>query len=271
MTRPDTPLETAERDSDLAQDLALARELGAFAAALALDLQRRGVTVEHKPDGSPVTNADKEVERQLRDRLAAQRPHDAILGEEFGRSGSSSRCWVLDPIDGTSSFIAGRPTWGNHIALDVDGDIVLGVITRPIRGEIFWAARGGGAFRGTLDGSAAPSRLRVSTRGELASCQIACWTPSNHAHRRCLEREQLWVEANLDAVLRLCQGELDGVVVTDSMPWDHAPCVILVQEAGGRFSDEHGGRRLDLAELRLSNGSIHDALVALLDGGAKKG
>jgi len=267
MTRPDTLPET----TDLASDLSLARELGAFAAALALDLQRRGVTVERKPDGSPVTSADKEVEEQLRAILATRRPDDAILGEEFGPSGSSSRCWVLDPIDGTSSFIAGRPTWGNHIALDVDGEIVLGVITRPIRGEIFWAARGGGAFRGALDGSQAPSPLRVSTRRELATCQIGCWAPSSHAHVVRLKRERLWVESNLDAVLRLCQGELDGVVVTESMPWDHAPCVILVQEAGGRFSDERGGRRLDLSEVRLSNGSIHDALVALLDGTGAKG
>src|SRR6187399_2566548 len=113
MSRTDAPFET----TDLASDLALARELGALAATLSLELQRRGVTVEHKPDGSPVTSADKAVEQMLRAVLAERRPEDAILGEELGHSGSSARCWVLDPIDGTTSFIAGRPTWGNHVAL----------------------------------------------------------------------------------------------------------------------------------------------------------
>jgi histidinol-phosphatase len=249
----------------LAEDLALARRLAELAARIALDYQRRGVVAEKKADGSVVTEADREVERALRAIVAAERPEDAMLGEELGASGESSRRWIFDPIDGTSNFVGGKPEWGNHIALEQDGRIVLGIITRPLLGRLWWATRGGGAHRAEISSSAAPVRIRVSTRSALREARVSLWAPATDARVVRLKRDASWQTPNLDAVLRVAEGELEAVVDPTAKPWDHAPGVIIVEEAGGRFSDRLGGSRIDLGEGRFSNGHVHAELVSALD------
>ena len=251
-------------DETFDDDLELAHRLALVAGELALDYFRRGVGVTLKADGSAVSEADVEIERALRALLTRHRPDDAVLGEELGSSGSSSRRWLIDPIDGTSEFVVGRPEWGTHIALQQAGDVVLGVITRPVLGCVWWASRGRGAYRAGTGSQARPVRLQVSPATELRGSRVTAWADDRSATVVSLKENAVWVEPDLGAILRVAEGELEGVVDPSGKAWDHAPLVVLVEEAGGRFSDSHGGRRLDRGEGRFTNGHVHSQLEQVL-------
>src|SRR5437773_10295407 len=121
----------------------------------ALDLR-----VETKPDLTPVSDADRAVEDQIRGTLKRARPRDAVLGEEYGRTGYGRRCWVIDPIDGTKNFVRGVPVWATLIAL-MDGDeVVVGMVSAPSLARRWWAARGAGTWTGRSLAKA--SRCQVS-------------------------------------------------------------------------------------------------------------
>jgi len=248
--------------ASFAEDLAFARRLADVASALAIEYFRRGVAVRLKPDGSPVSEADVAVERRLRQLIAEQRPLDGVLGEELGETGSTTRRWVLDPIDGTSHFVAGRPHWGTHVALELEGEIVVGVITRPVLGTSWGASRGAGAHR---SGSAPnTSRLAVSRVSELRESRVTLWTHAEDPTIQRLARHSRWIHPDLDCLLRVAEGELEALVDRSGKPWDLAPAVVIVEEAGGRFSDRSGGRRLDLGDGLFSNGLIHEQLEQFL-------
>jgi histidinol-phosphatase len=251
-------------ESSFSDDLALARQLAALASEVALDYFHRGVSTEYKPDGTPVSQADLEIERSLGDFLARRRPGDAVFGEELGARGHSSRRWLFDPIDGTSNFVAGSSQWGTHVALQYERQIVLGIITRPVLGLSWWACRGCGAYRSGASKGSDAVRLHVSTKSILMASRVTMWTHEDDPMVARLKQSAAWVEPDLDAILRLAEGELDAVIDRLGKPWDHAPAVVLVQEAGGAFSDSQGGHRIDLGEGRYTNGLIHDQLDALL-------
>jgi histidinol-phosphatase len=246
---------------DLAADLALARDLAARADATARVELATGVRTEHKADGTPVTNVDLAVDRMLVDGLGAARPDDAILSEESGPHGTGARRWILDPIDGTFNLVAGHRHWGTHVALEIDGVVVVGVITRPQLDTHWWATLGGGAYR--ADGGGAPQRLAVSTRAELASAQIRLW---NHdvEHEARLRRATLWTDADMNDILGVAEGHCDAVVGSPGEIWDHAPNQLIVEEAGGRFRDDLGGRRIDVGRAHYTNGVIDAVLAELL-------
>jgi histidinol-phosphatase len=246
-------------------DLDVARQLAILACDIALHYFHRGVSADTKPDGTPVTVADREIEQTLLGALTRFRPEDAVLGEEFGARGASSRRWVLDPIDGTSNFVSGNSQWGTHVALEVDERIVLGVITRPAQGLSWWACRGCGAYRSEIAPGSTDVRLHVSTRAELSASRVTVWTNESDPVLDRLRRQTQWVEPSLDAILRLAEGGLEAVIDRSGKPWDHAPAVVLVEEAGGTFSDSSGGHRVDRGEGRFSNGLIHAELNALLE------
>lgn len=254
-------------EAALDEDLAFARHLAQVASELSLEYLQRGVTAQLKPDGSPVTNADVEVERRLRQLIAEHRPGDGVLGEELGETGSVARRWVLDPIDGTRNFVEHRPLWGNHVALEVAGEIVVGVITRPVLGSSWWARRGGGAHRTDSAPAAGERRLSVSKVDSLRSGRVSLWMyePDLALEQR-VNRHCQCVEPSLDSLLRLAEGHLEALVDSSGRPWDLAPAVVLVEEAGGRYSDRAGGRRLDLGGGRFSNGHVHSELEELLSG-----
>ncbi|MEO8185505.1 MAG: inositol monophosphatase family protein [Deltaproteobacteria bacterium] len=246
-------------------DLALARELAARAAEVALRYFRRPLNVRFKPDGTKVTDADLAVEACLLDTLARDRPDDAVLSEERGQIGNADRTWILDPIDGTSIFAEGHPRhWGTHIALQVGEQVVLGVITRPVTGDCWWATKGGGAHRGSLQPSTSDQLLRVSKTPHFRESTVAFWAETADARRRrdLLQAKANLVEATMDCILEVAAGELDLAICDASCPWDLAPGVILVEEAGGRFTDPVGGRRLDTGEGWYSNSLVHDAAQA---------
>jgi histidinol-phosphatase len=244
----------------LSDDLSLAIELGQLASEIALPIFRRGVVPKKKPDGSLVTEADVEVERRLVEILVERRPHDAVLGEEGGARGSSRRCWIIDPIDGTSFFASGQPSWGTHVALEQDGELQLGLITRPVRGEQWWAWRGGGAHRGALGSTTSLERLRVSESSDAVQARVMRWGRDDALCGRFLIDRNRWVDAAVDGVLELASGRIDALLDCDGFAWDLAPAVLIVEEAGGRFVDRDGGRRLDRIGGWFTNGRVHAAL-----------
>jgi histidinol-phosphatase len=257
---------TEQQNAPFADDLALALSLADEASALALDCLRAGVVTSQKPDGSVVTDADVAVERMLVAALASLRPFDAILGEELGAVGSGHRRWILDPIDGTRGFIAGRSDWGVHIALESEGRIVVGVVTRPASSRRWWASRGNGAYVGQLATADPVRRLQVTERATLDDALVSGWLSDDDPARARLRSLPSFVEPrDLDEIIRVAEGQLDALVDgTNSQIWDRAPLAVLVEEAGGRYRDRVGGQNLFLSGGFFTNGHIDSALDAHL-------
>jgi histidinol-phosphatase len=220
-------------DGDLDLALALADE----ADALTLPAFDAGAAATAKADGTPVTETDGVVERVLRERLAAERPADRVLGEELGEAGSGERQWVLDPLDGTEWFARGIPVWGTLIALqDASGPLVAVISAPPLRRR-WWAARGQGAFR---DGQ----RIHVSAVATVAEAFVA------HANLYLgfdIDADPLLRAARLSGgyesflALTLCaEGAVDAAVVPRGFLWDLLAAQLIVEEAGGTFTDFDG-------------------------------
>jgi histidinol-phosphatase len=246
-------------------DLELALELTGIAAEIALPRFRdRDFTVTIKPDGSPVTDVDQAVERALRERIAQRRPHHAVLGEEYGASGESEWCWYLDPIDGTSRFVDGNPNWMTFVALGRGTEITLGAVGVPGRSELWWAARGEGAFR---DGD----ELAVSTTAQLGDAIVNDdWrgTLENGIPGRPLtavaERARGVRPREGHGFLAVAAGLADVALSGGGYAWDYAAPKLIVEEAGGRFSDLAGRSRIDSRNALVTNGLLHDEVLAVV-------
>lgn len=246
---------------ELAEDLHVAHAMADQAAVVAMSyFGSPDLVAETKDDLSPVTEADRAVEVLLREILAERRPDDAVLGEEFGETGSSTRRWVLDPIDGTNFFAEGSPDWRVQIALEDDGEIVVAVVDMPAAGVRWWATRGGGTYERAADG--AVTRLSVSETSSMSDAVITCY-PDEVASRLPRDAElRSWQRLSLPEVIR---GDIDAFYVDCCQIWDHAPWVLLVEEAGGRFTDHHGGRSPAKRGGLYSNAAVHDALLLAIE------
>jgi histidinol-phosphatase len=247
---------------DGVDDLHLALHTSDLAAELALAYFASGVFTSLKADGTPVTEADRAVERLLRQTLLAAHPEDAFLGEELGRIGEADRVWILDPIDGTRFFSRGDPNWRIHIALQVQGTTEVALVTAPALGRCWWATRGGGSFESSWprDGSTT-RRLEVSTTSTLADAVLAA--VDDECTARLPQTAARAPESPLPLV-ELVRGEIDGFLAECCQVWDHAPWVLLVEEAGGRFTDRTGGHAADQGGGLYSNASLHSPLLASL-------
>jgi histidinol-phosphatase len=248
---------------DHTDDLQLAFDTADRAAELALAHFAAGVAVTLKADGSPVTEADRAVERLLRETLSEARPDDAFLGEELGRLGASDRVWILDPIDGTGFFSRGDPNWRIHIALEVEGTTELAVVTAPALGRCWWATRGGGAFESSWPrgDKTDTRRLAVSTTSVVADAVLEALDDESRAR---LPPSAARPPASPLPLVELVRGEIDAFLVERYFKWDHAPWVLLVEEAGGRFTDPTGGRASDQGGGLYSNAALHRELLAAL-------
>jgi histidinol-phosphatase len=236
-------------------DLELALELADAADAISLPGFRSGIVVETKPDLTPVTEADRGVEAELRRLLAAERPGDAILGEEEGTSGGGPRRWILDPIDGTRNYARGVPVWATLLALEDDGVVRLGVVSAPALDRRWWAERGQGAFAGG-------ERLAVSSvaRVEDAVLSFAYEDGVPDLARRAWHVRGL---GDFWAHMLVAEGAVDGAVDASGVrEWDLASVQVIVEEAGGRFSDFSGVPRIDGPGAITSNGLLHDDLLS---------
>ena len=255
----------------LEQDLALAHELAD--AADAITLERFGaldLVVESKPDLTPVSDADTAVERAVRRLLASRRPGDAVLGEEDGETGTGPRRWVVDPVDGTKNFVRGVPVWATLVALQEDGVVTAGVVSAPALGRRWWAARGTGAHTG---GALARSRqLRVSAVGELADASVAYssltgWEEQGRLPGLLQVSRGVWrtrAYGDFWSHVLVAEGAVDASFEPEVSLWDLAPLQVVVEEAGGRFTDLAGVARPDGGSAVCSNGRLHEALLAAL-------
>lgn len=245
------------------QDLTeFALSLARAAGRLTLDHFRKDVEVERKHDGTPVTVADRAAEAFVRAELARRFPADAIVGEEGDdRPGTSGRRWIIDPIDGTKSFIHGVPLYTTLLAVEDQEGPAVGVIVVPALGEAVWAGRGIGCWH---DGAPA----RVSSTTQLADATICTsgidgW-PSE-MRDRLLDLPVLlrtWGDGYGYALV--ATGRVDAMVDPDASLWDLAPMPVIVHEAGGRFTALDGTASLTAGSGLATNGALHDAVLAAL-------
>lgn len=238
----------------MSPDLALAHRLADRADEIALARFRaRDLVVETKPDLTPVTDADRAVESALREILAAERPQDAVLGEEYGAS-EGARRWIVDPIDGTRNYSRGIPVWATLIALEEDGAIRLGVVSSPALGRRWHAERGSGAWSGS-------DRIRVSSVrfADDAVLSFALEQPLPTLATRAWHARgygDFWSH------MLVAEGAVDGAIDAIGVSvWDLAPIQVIVEEAGGRFSDFAGASRIDGGTAISSNGHLHQLLL----------
>jgi histidinol phosphatase-like enzyme (inositol monophosphatase family) len=264
---------------DYRGELAFALEIARAAGAATLAyFQGAELGAELKGDGSDVTRADREAEQLLRERIRARFPDDGILGEEHGEEpGASGRRWVLDPIDGTFSFVHGVPLYCNLVALEDAGRAVVGVCNMPALGEAVTAARGAGAtwHRDGRD----PVPARVSSTARLADATV-CFTGAGYFHQMghgellarlfdATRRTRGWGDGY--AFLLVATGRADAAVEPGLHPWDYAPFVPILEEAGGRFTDFEGRPFDGVSTALAANRALHAELLALAtDSGAPR-
>jgi histidinol-phosphatase len=248
---------------DMSPDLELALRLADAADAISLARFRaRDLVVETKPDSTPVTEADTAVEHELRAMLGVERRRDAILGEEQGASGSGRRRWILDPIDGTRNYSRGIPVWATLIALEEDGRVVLGVVSAPALHRRWWAERGSGAHAG--DDQVHVSKVR---RPEDAVMSFALEQPLPGLAARAWHARAY---GDFWSHMLVAEGAIDGAIDAIGVSvWDLAAVQVIVEEAGGTFTDFHGEHRIDGGSAISSNGQLHAALLEAVGGRAQ--
>jgi histidinol-phosphatase len=225
------------------------------------------LVVDTKPDLTPVSAADREVEEALRARLAEARPEHGVLGEEFGPSGAagSDWRWLVDPIDGTKNYVRGIPVFATLLALQHGSETVVGVVSAPALGRRWWAARGEGGYA-----NGRPARVSqvadlsdallsyddmVAFDGRGQSRQFvdlarACWRARSYS--------DFWGH------MLVAEGAAEVMVQaeTGAKVWDLAPLQVIVEEAGGRFTDLAGNPGPDGGTAISSNGLLHDQILA---------
>ena len=251
-------------DLDFAHRLADAADAISTARFRANDLR-----VATKADRSHVTDADQAVERAIRELIAAERPGDAIFGEEFGVEGDSARQWIIDPIDGTANYLRGVPLWGTLIALSVDGEVVAGVASMPALGQRWWAAKGEGAWKRGAGRHAEPERLHVSATSALDEASVSFqsihqWRDAGYLDQLLALLEGVWRDrayGDLWAYTLLAEGLIDAVGEFGVKAYDVAPLQLIVEEAGGRFSSATGESGPWHGSAVASNGLLHDELL----------
>ncbi|HLT66392.1 MAG TPA: inositol monophosphatase family protein [Microbacterium sp.] len=255
----------------LADDLAFALRLADAADEQTMSrFDRTDLAVSLKADRSHVTEADLAAERAIRALIEAERPGDAVFGEEYGAT-EGERRWIIDPIDGTANFLRGVPAWGTMIALEIGGVISAGVVSMPAMGRRWWAANGLGAF---TDGD---RRISVSTvdaldEASLSFQSIGQWRDAGHLDALLALQERVWRDrayGDIWAYMLLAEGRLDIVGEFDVKEYDIAAAAAIVREAGGRFTSLEGSDTLDTLSAIASNGVLHDAVLAALAEGSE--
>lgn len=242
--------------------------------------QSSSLEVEEKPDGSPVTEADRAVEDFLRREISCRWPEDAIVGEERDdHSGTSGRTWYIDPIDGTKSFAHGVPLYSTLLALCDEQGPAIGVISLPALGERVAAARGKGCFHNG-------EKCQVFRSSQQGKSKVLCMSGMEY-----LSQEAKLRLAKSPYVLRtwgdaygyflVATGKIPAMIDDTMCPWDVAPLAVIIPEAGGRIttwagsaiggSDIGGSDIESTASVLATNGEVHDELLKLLGGSEKHG
>lgn len=254
---------------DLDAELALAARLADLADSITRPaFAQRAFSVSRKADATEVTDIDRACEAALAGVLGAERPDDGVFGEEHGHQGAgeATATWIIDPIDGTSGFVRGLPIWGTLIALVVDGHPVVATVSAPALDRRWWAHRGGGAF---VNGQ----RCRVSAVSSLHEAQVSVtinrgWdevglvdalTSIALDARRARSLGDFWQH------MLVAEGALDVAIdAVGVAEHDVAAVRLIVEEAGGTFTDREGVRAHDRGTAISTNGLLHDEVLRRL-------
>ncbi len=244
----------------------LAVEAAHKAGQLALRYFNGEYTVEWKSDCSPVTVADREAEQLLRQTLLGAFPNDGFLGEEFGDTpGSSGFRWIIDPIDGTRSFVRGIPLWATLVGLEYKGEPIAGIADAAALGHSYRALRGEGAYRNDRC-------IRVSDVAEMSQALVFYSSLSWFIKAG---RQETFIElvrrsdrtrgfGDFYGFVLVAQGSGELMVEHGVHAWDVAAIKPIIEEAGGRFSDWNGAPNIHSPDVIVSNGKLHDEALALL-------
>ena len=251
-------------------ELAFALTLADRADAISLSrYQALDLEITTKPDNSPVTDADKAIERAIIDAIATKYPSDGVVGEEFGTSGSKDRYWVIDPIDGTKNFLRGVPTWATLIALVDNDEVVASVVSSPALYRRWYASVGGGAF--VTEGASAPRKLSVSKVSQLADASITYsdfqgWGARRQAFEKLLDGA--WRTRGLGdfwSHMLVAEGAVDVAIEPSLALWDMAALDLIVREAGGRFTSLDGVDGPFGPNAISTNGALHGAILEAIN------
>ncbi len=258
MTGYSDDLRLAHMMADSADDLTMRR-------FRAVDLR-----VDTKPDLTPVSDADRTVEETIRSTLRRARPRDAVVGEEFGETGYGARSWIVDPIDGTKNYVRGVPVWATLIALMDRGQVVVGVVSAPALGRRWWAARDGGAWTGRSLTKA--TRCQVSSVGRLADASFSFSSLSGWEERDRLGNildltREVWrtrAYGDFWSHVMVAEGSVDISAEPELSPWDMAALTVIVEEAGGTWTDLSGTPNVNGGSLVCTNGLLHGEVLKRL-------
>ena len=256
---------------DHTDDVRLAHVLADDADSLTMDrFKALDLHVVTKPDLTPVSDADDRVEDVLRRTLGRARPRDAVLGEEAGSTGWGPRRWVIDPIDGTKSFIRGVPIWATLIGLMVEDEVVAGVVTAPALGRRWWAARGSGAWNGKSLHSASACHVSDVTALEDAHfsyASLSAWERHGRLEdflaltRRCWRTRAV---GDFWSYMLVAEGGVDIAAEPELALHDMAAVSIIVEEAGGRFTSLDGTAGPGGGNALATNGRLHEQVMAFI-------
>jgi histidinol-phosphatase len=247
-------------------ELAFALELANLADAVTLErFLAEDLVVETKPDLTPVTEADRAVEQALRKRIGEERPGHGVIGEEFGAAGTGDARWILDPIDGTKNYLRGIPVWATLIALERAGRVEVGVASAPALHRRWWAARGEGAF---VNGR----RIRVSGIDDLSDAvlshaSLGTWEEHGLGEQFIALARSCWRTRGFGdfwSHMLVAEGAVDLSAEPEVSLWDLAALQVIVEEAGGRFTDLAGTPTPAGGSVVATNGLLHDRALAIL-------
>lgn len=252
--------------STLADDLRVALDIADRVDELTMArFGASDLVVEEKPDLTPVSDADKAAEQLIRDTLATARPEDAVYGEEQGGTLShTGRRWILDPIDGTKNFVRGVPVWATLIALEIDGELSLGVVSAPALARRWWGATGLGAFTSFAGGS--PRAIRVSAVSEIGNASLSYSSLTGWEERGKLDSfttlaNTCWrsrAYGDFWSYMMVAEGTVDIAAEPELELYDMAALVPIVREAGGTFTSLEGGNGASGTSAIASNGLLHE-------------
>ncbi len=242
-------------------DLAFAHSLADAADAITMSRFRAlDLHVETKPDLTPVSEADRAAEEKIRALVAASGRAEGVLGEELGDDGMDVR-WIVDPIDGTKSYVRGVPVWATLLALEREGLVQVALVSAPALGRRWWAMRGEGAFAGG-------ERCRVSSVARIEDCSVSTTSARRMPEGWRTIVGRAWSNRGLGDFWQHClvaEGALD--VGTDGpymQVWDYSAVQLLVEEAGGRCTTFEGTTPVPDGSFVTTNGVVHDEVVSLL-------
>jgi histidinol phosphatase-like enzyme (inositol monophosphatase family) len=260
---------SSAQEQELRTALEFALEAVWLSGRSTLGLFQANTAVELKADRTPVTEADRTAERLLRELIGRAFPDDGVIGEEYGRNeGRSGRHWIIDPIDGTKSFVHGVPIYGCLLALAEDDHALVGVAHFPALNDTVYAARGMGCY---WNGR----RVRVSGETQLANAtllmsEVAGYGANQRAFEALVQSTRLqrtWGDSYGYALV--ATGRADIMVDPGMHIWDNGPFDVILPEAGGTFTDWSGRASLSATDAVGTNGRLYEPVMALI--AAQKG